>query len=170
MGTTNIREARPDEIDQLLPLLLLAEPSEPALRWGLRHLSDTVYRMDDGDTLVGAATMKWRDDPCELMEIGIRPDRQGQGLGRQFLTWIFDEARARGKRRLLVGTENNNLAAISFYQKCGMRMDHVRQDYFQYYREPVYQNGIQTQDMLVFRYDLDASDRPGSVPRPKKGR
>ena len=41
------------------------------------------------------------------------------------------------------------------YQKVGFRMDHVRKDYFWYYREPIYENGIQIRDMLVFRYDLN---------------
>ena len=149
-----IREAHDDEIDQLIPLLLLAEPSERALRWGLSHLSDAVYRMDEDDQLVGAASIQWREDPCEIEELAIVPERQGQGLGRQFVTWIIAEARQRGKCRLFVGTPNSNITAIIFYQKCGMRMDHIRQDYFWYYREPVYENDIQAQDMLVFRYDL----------------
>jgi N-acetylglutamate synthase-like GNAT family acetyltransferase len=67
--SVSIREARADEIDQLIPLLLQAEHSERARRWGLANLVDTVYRMDDDRTLVGAATMKWRSDPCEIMEL-----------------------------------------------------------------------------------------------------
>ena len=55
----------------------------------------------------------------------------------------------------LGGHVNSNIAAIAFYQKCGLRMDHIRQDYFRYYREPMYQNGIQVCDMVVFRYDLE---------------
>ena len=150
-----IREARADEIEALIPILRQAEESERALRWSLANLSDTVYRMDDGGELVGAATMHWRGDPCEIIELAIAPERQGQGLGRQFVRWLIDEARRRGKRRLLVGTANSSISNIAFYQKCGLRMDHVRHDYFRYYREPHYENGIQIRDLLVFRYDLD---------------
>jgi hypothetical protein len=39
-------------------------------------------------------------------------------------------------------------------------MDHIRQDYFWYYREPHYENGIQVRDMLVFRYDLIEDEKP----------
>jgi len=151
-----IREARPDEIESLIPLLLLAEHSERGLRWGLAHLVDAVYRMDDGEQLVGAATMRWRDDPCEIQELAIAPARQGQGLGRRFVAWLMDEARRRGKRAMLVGTANASIGNIAFYQKVGFRMDHVRRDYFRYYRAPVYENGIQIRDMLVFRAELDA--------------
>lgn len=149
-----IRQARNDELEVLMPILLLAEGSERALRWGLANLVDAIYRMDDGEHLVGAATMKWRDDPCEIMELAIVPEFQKQGLGKQFVTWLIQQARARGKRQVLVGTANSSISNVAFYQKCGFRMDHVRQNYFWYLSEPSYENGIQIQDMLVFRFDL----------------
>ncbi len=149
-----ICEASPNEIEVLIPILLQAEESESALRWSLAHLSDTVYRMDESGRPVGAATMQWRDDPCELIELAIAPERHGAGLGKQFVAWLVEEARHRGKHQLLVGTANSSIGNIAFYQKCGLRMDHVRQDYFWYYRGRHFENGIQVRDMLVFRYDL----------------
>ena len=56
--TLTITQARPHEIETLVPLLLLAEESEPGLRWGLAHLVDAVYRAADGDARVGAATRR----------------------------------------------------------------------------------------------------------------
>jgi GNAT superfamily N-acetyltransferase len=149
-----IREAEPDEIEALIPILLQAEGSEGALRWSLAKLSDVVYRAELGGQLVGAATMQWRDDPCELVDLAIAPERHGQGLGKKLVAWLVEEARRRGKRQLLVGTANASIGNIAFYQKCGFRMDHIRRDYFWYYREPHYENGIQIRDMLVFQYDL----------------
>src|SRR5262245_30660087 len=124
-----IREAREDEIEELIPILRQAEESERALRWSLANLSDVVYRIDQDGYPAGAATMQWRGDPCEIMELAITPERQGQGLGKQFVAWLIDEARRRGKTALLVGTANSSIGNIAFYQKCGLRMDHVRQDY-----------------------------------------
>ena len=152
--TIAIRQARPNEVESLIPLLLLAEESEPGLRWGLANLVDAVYRVDEGGDLVGAATMQWRGEPCELMELAVAPERQGQGIGRRIVAWLVEEARRRGKQAILVGTANASIDNIAFYQRCGFRMDHVRKDYFWYYREPVYENGIQIRDMLVFRYEL----------------
>ena len=149
-----IREARADEIEGLIPILLQAEESEMALRWSLANLSDAVYRMDADGQLLGAATMQWRGDPCEITELAITPECQGQGLGKLFVSWLIDEARRRGKQQLIVGTANSSISNIAFYQKCGLRMDHVRKDYFWYYRKPVYENGIRIRDMLVFSIDL----------------
>ena len=148
------RQARPDEIEMLIPLLLQAEESEPALRWGLKNLVDAVYRADEDGVLVGAATMQWRGDLCEIMELAVAPERHGQGIGREIVAWLIDEARRRGKTAVLVGTANSSIGNIAFYQKVGFRMDHVRKDYFRYYRAPHYENGIQIRDMLVFRHDM----------------
>jgi N-acetylglutamate synthase-like GNAT family acetyltransferase len=154
-----IREARSDEIEHLIPILQQAEESEAALRWSLANLSDAVYRMDDDGQLVGAATMQWRGDPCEIVELAIAPERHGQGLGKQIVAWLIDEARRRGKTAVLVGTANSSIDNIAFYQKCGFRMDQIRKDYFWYRREPHYENGIPIRDMLVFRYDLIAEQQ-----------
>lgn len=149
-----IREATAVEVEALVPLLLLAEPSERALRWGLANLVDTTYLLEADGTVAGVATMRWRDEPCEIQELAIAPERQGQGLGRRLIAWLAEEARRRGKQRLVVGTANSNLASIAFYQRCGLRMDSVRRDYFSYYRTPVEQNGIRTRDLLMFSLDL----------------
>lgn len=149
-----IRQADDNEIEALIPLLLLAEPSERGLRWGLQHLVDDVYRMDDDGQLVGVATVRWDGDECEIHELAILPERHGQGLGRQLIEFLVAEATQRGKQRMIVGTANASIGNIAFYQKVGFRMDHVRQDYFRYYREPIYEYGIQIRDMLMFRRDL----------------
>ena len=149
-----IREARREERDELLPLLLLAEPSESALRWSLNNLSDAVYRMDDDGELVGAATMRWRRAPCEMVELGVSPKRQGAGLGKKFVAWLINEARRRDVPELFVGTSSTSAANIIFYQKCGFRIDHVRHDYFWYYEKPVSEHGLVVRDMIVFRHDL----------------
>ncbi|HXF60545.1 MAG TPA: GNAT family N-acetyltransferase [Caldilineaceae bacterium] len=156
-----IREAPKEEYPRLIPLLLLAEPSEGALRWSLARLSDAVYCMEEEGQLVGAATMRWRSDPCEIVELAIAPERQRQGLGRQLVAWLIAEAQRRGHSAIIVGASNASIGNIVFYQRCGFRMDHVRRDYFWYYDQPRSENGIPVRDLLVFRYDIgeDASEK-----------
>lgn len=157
----NIREAQKEETGALFSLLLLAEPSESALRWSLRNLSDAVYVMEEaGGHVVGAATMRWARDPCEMVELAVAPTRQGAGLGKIFVAWLINEARRRGKPEMIVGTSSTSAGNIIFYQKCGFRIDHVRHDYFWYYEKPVYENGLAVRDMLVFRLDLAATSAP----------
>lgn len=138
----------------VIPILLLAEPSRSALRWSLDHLSDTVYRFDEGGELVGAATMRWNDEPAELVELAVAESLQGRGVGRRIVAWLVAEAARRGVRAVEVGTRSTSLGNIAFYQKCGFRPAEVRRDYFWYYPEPVVENGIPVRDMLVFRHDI----------------
>ena len=148
----------PDGVEALVPLLLLAEPSERALRWSLAHLSDAVYRLDVDGAHAGppaaAATIRWEGEPCEIVELAVGPERQGRGVGRAFLDWIAAEARRRGKRAVEVGTANASLGNLAFYQRCGFRMHHVRRDYFSYLRAPRVEHGIEVRDLLVFRREV----------------
>lgn len=150
----NIRVLQSNEVEKVFALLLLAEPAEGALRWSLDHLSDSVYGLEIDGAWVGAATMRWQSEPSEILELAITSDRQGQGLGKAFVAWLVAEARRLGKKTLVVGTSNASISNILFYQRCGFRMDHVRADYFWYYRKPRYENGLRVRDLLVFRYDL----------------
>jgi GNAT superfamily N-acetyltransferase len=154
-----MREVRGADVEAVVPLLLLAEPSEPSLRWSLGHMADAVYRADAEGQLIGAATLRWQGEPAEILELAVAAEQQGRGMGRQIIDWLAGEARRRGKRRLVVGTANSSLGNIAFYQKCGLRMDHVRPDYFWYERRPLFENGIQKQDLLVFRLDLQPERR-----------
>jgi GNAT superfamily N-acetyltransferase len=149
-----LRQVEASEVDALFPLLLLAEPSKSALDWSLGNLSDTVYGAEDAGQLIGAATMRWGSEPCEIVELAVAEDRQGEGFGRQIIENLVVEARRRGKQRIIVGTANSSVGNIVFYQKCGFRMDHVRRDYFWYHREREMENGIWIRDMIVFSYDL----------------
>jgi GNAT superfamily N-acetyltransferase len=152
--TISIKEVDPEQYEAAYPLLLLAEPSESALRWSLANLSDTVYEVRADGEVIGAATMRWKADPPEIVELAVAADRQGKGFGKQIVKWLVGEARLRAKRQVIVGTANSSIGNIIFYQKCGFRMDHVRKDYFWYYREPILENGIRVRDMLVFRYEI----------------
>jgi GNAT superfamily N-acetyltransferase len=155
--TISVKEIDPDQYERLFPFLLLAEPSESALRWSLDNLSDTVYEVRVDEEIIGAATLRWKSEPPEIVELAVAADRQGQGFGKQIVEWLLDEARRKGKQELVVGTGNASIGNIVFYQRCGFRMDHVRKDYFWYYGEPIFENGIMARDMLVFKYEIAGS-------------
>lgn len=152
-----VAEVTGADIEALVPILLLAEPSERALRWSLGHLSDTVYRATVGGRLAGAATMRWSGDPCEIVELGVVESLHGRGVGRAIVHALCAEALRRRKRTIEVGTGNASIGNLAFYQKCGFRFDHVRHDYFRYHRTPIYENGIEVRDLVVFRRDLTAN-------------
>lgn len=88
-------------------------------------------------------------DRQELMNIAVRPDLQGQGLGKQLLHHAIETAREAGARVLEVGTGNSSLAQLGFYQKAGFRMVGIEPDFFtRHYPMPIWENGIHCRDMV----------------------
>ena len=114
----------------------------------------------DGGEPVAAATMRWRDEPCELVELGVAAERQGEGLGRRMVEWLVDEAPRRGKGAMVVGTGNASIGNIAFYQKCGFRMWEVKRGYFWYNPTPIVVDGIAERDLLIFRYEVVPTPEP----------
>lgn len=130
------------------------------------HLSYATFA--DG-RLVGAIAMHWEQNESEIRYIAVAPSMRGKGYGKAMIAALLEEARRRGIHALLVGTATCSFDNLAFYQKCGFRMDHVRQDYFAYIQPPIMENGIPLRDMVMLRYDLRGRARPMRAPSPAPG-
>jgi ribosomal protein S18 acetylase RimI-like enzyme len=73
----------------------------------------------DGDR-VGLALFCVRGEEFEVLSVWAATS--SVGVGRALMQRCFDDARARGCRRVWLTTTNNNVRAISFYQRLGMNM------------------------------------------------
>lgn len=136
----------------LLPFLHDADEDDERIRETITDGKHSAYLATEGRENVGAAVMLWHQHESELIYIGVDAGRRGHGIGKAIIAALLTEAVARGVNSVLVGTANAGLANIAFYQKCGFRMDSVRKDYFDYFPQPVYENGIQLRDMLMLRW------------------
>lgn len=75
------------------------------------------------DTLVGVIIYQMFDDHCFVAMLYV--SASDNGLGRRLLQHAMDAARAAGKPRLSLTTTNDNLPALRFYQRIGMRISAV---------------------------------------------
>jgi ribosomal protein S18 acetylase RimI-like enzyme len=92
-------------------------------------LANTKYRLCIAElrgAAVGFAVLSPPDlpvavtqDDIELKRIYLLHRFQGAGLGRRLLEWSVAQARAMGKRRLLLGVKADNTAALAFYDRAG---------------------------------------------------
>jgi len=73
-----------------------------------------------GDDIVGLATFHVAGGECELVSLDSLRERQG--IGSALLAGVANEARGHGCRRLWLITTNDNLTAIRFYQRRGLRL------------------------------------------------
>jgi mycothiol synthase len=85
-----------------------------------------VAEDDDGWAGFALCIPELAEDPIAgyVNELGVRPDRRGHGLGLALLRRTFVEFHARGKRRVALHVDANNLTgAIRLYTRAGMSPD-----------------------------------------------
>lgn len=73
-----------------------------------------------GDDIVGLATYHVSVGECEVVSLDSL--RQGQGIGSALLARVGEEAGRCGCHRLWLVTTNDNLTAVRFYRRRGMRL------------------------------------------------
>jgi GNAT superfamily N-acetyltransferase len=89
---------------------------------GRRHHADQLPALiaEIGDRRCGLATYHTADDETELVSLNALMPQQG--VGTALLAAAIEEARAAGSRRLWLITTNDNLDAMRFYQRRGLRL------------------------------------------------
>lgn len=66
----------------------------------------------------------------ELLTIALKPEDQGQGLGRKLLNQYHEDARSRGARVALLEVAEDNISAKRLYQKTGYSESGRRKGYY----------------------------------------
>jgi ribosomal protein S18 acetylase RimI-like enzyme len=99
-------------------------------RWGSTEIISRGRLLDAGDLpalvarraghAVGLATLDFGAQDCELVTLDAFPERSG--VGSVLLGAVADQARRRKCRRLWLVTSNDNLSALAFYQRRGLRL------------------------------------------------
>jgi mycothiol synthase len=64
---------------------------------------------------------------AEIWTIGVRPDRQGQGLGRQLLRWGVERLRSIGARHIELSVNARNERALGLYEREGFVRSRTRE-------------------------------------------
>jgi ribosomal protein S18 acetylase RimI-like enzyme len=135
-------------------LLLDADPSRERVQ---SYLDPEWTRVaHDESATLGVYVLARRDaHRFELMNIAVREDCRGTGLGRRLLGHAIGLAEAKGGRIVEVGTGNSSFDALAFYQRAGFRIVGVIRDFFvDNYPEPIVENGIRCRDMVRLELEL----------------
>lgn len=109
----------PDDLDEVLVL----EERIQAFPWSLGNFRDSIFsghgcwlRRSTGQVAAFAVTMPAVDE-TELLNIGVAPDWQRRGLGRELLDFLCAQARQDGMGRMLLEVRPSNQVAIAFYRR-----------------------------------------------------
>ena len=138
-------EAKSSDIP--LDLLLEADPSEASIS---SYLSDSwCFTASENARILAACAVKpLNDGLAEIYNVSVYPEYQGQGIGTALLTFVLSQLPNKGVTRVELGTGTFGYQ-LTYYQRLGFRVDSVVKDHFpSNYSEPIFEHGIQHQDML----------------------
>lgn len=168
-GGVTVRPATDQDRDPLVAALRRAWGTTTVIVHGVAHdltALPALVAEHDGQ-LAGMLTYHVADSGFEV--VSIEALRRGVGIGSMLLQAAVSEARRRDLPRLWLVTTNDNLDAIRFYQRRGLRLCAVRPGAVDLAREqkpeipPVGGYGIEIRDELVFELRL-TSDAASAHP------
>jgi ribosomal protein S18 acetylase RimI-like enzyme len=90
-------------------------------------LSPAIYRLTSGGGARYSTFWDWIEahlpsEPCWVLDlVGVRPDAQGQGIGRALIAHGTERAHAAGQPVFL---ETGNQSNVAFYESLGFRVVH----------------------------------------------
>jgi ribosomal-protein-alanine N-acetyltransferase len=90
-----------------------------------------VVALDDGDDLVGYAGLAVWSPEAWVQNLGVRRDRQRQGVGRALLEWLLAEAQRQRVERVLLEVAADNTPAQRLYATHGFEAVGRRRGYYQ---------------------------------------
>lgn len=124
-----------------------SEPwSEHALELFLEENAVAMVSVSDDGTILGYGSMLFVPDEGQLVNLAVLPTARRQGIGKQILSALIEEAKTRGAETISLEVRVSNAAAIALYEHFGFRSVGIRRHF---YRQPV-------QDAAVMVCDLSA--------------
>lgn len=69
-------------------------------------------------------------DELHINTIAVAPEHRRQGLARELLEYVLNDARKHGAKRAFLEVRRSNVAAIRLYKRFGFATESVRKGYY----------------------------------------
>ncbi|MER7246164.1 GNAT family N-acetyltransferase [Kribbella sp. NPDC000426] len=121
-----IRPATTADSLRISELLIQSWGSHIAVAHGVAYDATTLPAIvaEEGDRIIGLLTYNLEDQELEVVTIDAPVPHLG--VGTALLEAAAETAKAAGARRLWLITTNDNVDALRFYQRRGMRIVEIR--------------------------------------------
>lgn len=86
--------------------------------------------LEEAGEILGFAGIWCVVDEAQVMNIGIAPQGQGRGLGKQLMKALMAEGRSHGCVVMTLEVKAGNTRAISLYEGLGFERNGLRKDYY----------------------------------------
>jgi [ribosomal protein S18]-alanine N-acetyltransferase len=107
------------------------------------------------ELLVGHGVLSVAASEAHLLNVCVRRDQQGQGLGRQIVVHMLERARACGARTVYLEVRPSNRVASALYLSLGFREIGRRKEY--------YPAEMGSEDAVVLALTLGKAEQPTAM-------
>ncbi len=132
--TARIRPMRESDLARILDIEASCFPTPWTRGMFVDELAQDASRYwvvaDSPWGLLGYAGLMIVEDVGHVMNMAVRDEARGLGLGTSLLSALVDEAEARGLRRLTLEARPSNAAAIALYRSAGFCEAGLRRGYY----------------------------------------
>lgn len=104
--------------------------------WSVGNFRDSIragyetFCMWQDYSLVGYTVMMKVIDETHLLNLSVRADHQGRGLGRRLLRWCMSRAEKVGTKGMMLEVRPSNETAKSLYDSEGFQLIGIRKNYY----------------------------------------
>ncbi|WP_297079184.1 N-acetyltransferase [uncultured Enterococcus sp.] len=140
-------------ISELLPLLLLADPSEFAIKKALEK--GEVLGFIEDDRLLGALVYVEELKEIEITHLAVVEYAENRHIASRLLTHLIDLAKTKHQHTIVIKTGSTSFKQLYLYQKYHFRMVEIVPDYFTtHYAEPIMENGLRLYDQIILKLEI----------------
>ncbi|WLR58597.1 GNAT family N-acetyltransferase [Guptibacillus hwajinpoensis] len=141
------------QIKKGFPYDLLLD-ADPSLDYIERYLKvGSCYVAVEEQEVIGVYVLVEKEEEImEIMNIAVREDRRGKGIGKKLIHDAIQRSEALGATNIEIGTGNSSLDQLALYQKCHFRITDIIEGFFDSYPETIIENGITCRDMIRLSY------------------
>lgn len=118
------------ESKKLSELYTQVFPEKPLPHWNQNLLRTWVFYLESSDSPIGFVLCQCIDPEWEILDFGVLPLFQNQGLGKAFLNQFLKLADQSKIQKVYLEVSDQNKAARRIYESCGFYLDGKRSRYY----------------------------------------
>jgi ribosomal-protein-alanine N-acetyltransferase len=133
--SVRIREMAPGDLDEVMAIEEVSFPTP----WPRRLFEDEIVRKfsdalvalpAEGEGILGYSICWTVADESHLLNIAVRPDARGRGVGRALLVECMRRGARAGAGRIHLEVRAGNSPAIRMYEREGFSFQGIRRGYY----------------------------------------
>ena len=135
---------------------MLADEEEDAIRKYIYNSSVyTLYYKPQKDPIGVVAISRANESEIEIKNIGVLESFRNNGIGSLLINYVKEIADKENYTEIIVGTADNGINQIRFYERNGFVKYAVKKNYFidNYFR-PIVDDGVLLKDMVMLKMKL----------------